>query len=92
MSTILDMNSRIRQNAALLPSKRKKFKEHNRETIYTNSVGKLAFKKVSDREMDKIVAEIRVRAKNERIRRYMINGVLLFLGIISFVSFIIFMN
>ena len=65
---IQDMNNRIKQNRALSPSKRAKFKENNREGIYSTEVKtqKLKFKTVPEKELTKIKNQIRERSRVEQ--------------------------
>ena len=71
MSTMQDMNNRIHQNRAQLSSKRPKFKENNRDLIYSEeekSEG-LIFKTVSQETLMELKTQIRARAKKERKTR-----------------------
>jgi len=66
---ILDMIKRIRQNRSLLPSKRQKFKENNREHIYSddfNPEERPHFKIVSEEKLNELKKQISERAKKER--------------------------
>ena len=65
---VQDMNNRIRQNRAQRPSKRRKFKDRNRESIYSSgdkAKGKM-FKRVSEEKLAEIKARIAGRAEKER--------------------------
>lgn len=64
---IQDMINRIRQNRAQRPSAKAKFKEHNREVIYSDvHTTQLRFKNVSLEALTKIKKQIQVRARQER--------------------------
>lgn len=66
---VLDMNNRIKQNRAQRPSKRPKFKENNRENIYSDSVKKVDrpnFKTIPKKKLSEILKRINERAKTER--------------------------
>lgn len=62
---ILDMINRLKQNRAIRPSNKAKFKEHNRETIYSKR-RKIKFKTVPKEKLEEIKNQIRARAKSER--------------------------
>lgn len=62
---ILDMINRLKQNRAIRPSNKAKFKEHNRETIYSKR-RKIKFKTVPKEKLEEIKKQIRARAKSER--------------------------
>ena len=62
---ILDMINRLKQNRAIRPSNKSKFKEHNRETIYSKR-RKIKFKTVPKEKLEEIKNQIRARAKSER--------------------------
>ncbi|MEX0316102.1 MAG: hypothetical protein AB3N18_18120, partial [Allomuricauda sp.] len=71
MSNIQDMNNRIRQNRDQRPSKRAKFKENNRDPIYTTSEKEevpLDIKSVSETELDGIKKAIRKAALKDQKR------------------------
>lgn len=62
---ILDMINRLKQNREMRPSNKAKFKEHNRETIYSKR-RKIKFKTVPKEKLEEIKNQIRARAKSER--------------------------
>ena len=62
---ILDMINRLKQNRAIRPSNKAKFKEHNRETIYSKR-RKIKFKTVPKEKLEEIKNQIRARVKSER--------------------------
>ena len=68
MSSIQDMNNRMRQNRNLRPSKRSKFREINRETIYTgvNKDDKYTSKEFSEFQIKKTISKIRGDAKSKQ--------------------------
>ncbi|BFP43512.1 hypothetical protein FGF1_43570 [Flavobacteriaceae bacterium GF1] len=88
MSSIQDMNNRMKQNRNLRPSKRAKFKENNRRTIYTesNPEDRPAFKEFSAFQVkmtiDKFRQEIKAKKRLELI------VLIVFLGVAgSFISY-----
>lgn len=73
--SIQDMNNRVNQNRSLKPSNRARFKESNRDNIYTDStpaLTKLNFKQVSEIELKKIKDRIKNRALKDRNREMFI--------------------
>lgn len=65
---VQDMNNRIRQNRAQRPSKRPKFREHNRETGYASEgqeLHRMKFKTVAPDVLAKIKTQIRERAQRD---------------------------
>lgn len=92
---VQDMNNRIKQNRAQRPSKRPKFKENNRENIYSDSdkkVNRPTFKTVPEEELIKILKNIRQSAENERKRELISYGIFFFTGLAIIISFLIWMN
>ncbi len=83
MSSIQDMNNRMKQNRDLMPSKRPKFKGNNRETIYTelSEEDKLKFKEFSDFQVKKEIEKIRKEFKSKKRLELII--LTLFLGVLS---------
>lgn len=82
---ILDMIKRIGQNRALRPSNRQKFKEHNRETIYSDNIkpaDRLNFKIVSKEKLNELKKQIRERAEKERKEELLFYVVFLAIGLI----------
>lgn len=78
MSTIQDMNNRMKQNRAQRPSARAKFKENNRESIYSENKKSdgLSFKTIPKEALIALKKEINARAKKEKARNQFINGML----------------
>lgn len=62
---ILDMINRLKQNRAIRPSNKAKFKEHNRETTYSKR-RKIKFKTVPKEKLEEIKNQIRSQAKSEK--------------------------
>lgn len=86
---VQDMNNRLRQNRAQRPSKRPKFKDHNRGTIYSSTGHEnqiLKFKTVSEEKLAEIIKRIRKRAKKEHQKEGMVLGVLVIIVIITAIS------
>lgn len=91
---VMDMINRMKQNRAQRPSNRAKFKENNREGIYsTNKKSKRPnFKTVSEKELNKIKKQIRERAKIERKKERLIYGIFIICGLISIIGILIWLN
>lgn len=82
---ILDMIKRIRQNRSLQPSKRQKFKENNRENIYSDNLNpedQAKFKIVSEDKLKELKKQIRERAKKERKEELILYAIFLIVGLI----------
>lgn len=73
----LDAINRMKQNRKLRPSKCIKFKENNRETIYSTDrkSNKPNYKTVPEKELNEIKARIRNRAKIERKKELILYGI-----------------
>ncbi|UOY06838.1 hypothetical protein L0P88_23335 [Muricauda sp. SCSIO 64092] len=88
MSSIQDMNNRMKQNRNLRPSKRAKFKENNRGTIYTesNSEDKPTFREFSAFQVKKTIDKFRQETKAKK--RLELIVLIVFLGAAgSFISY-----
>lgn len=86
---VQDMNNRIRQNRAQRPSKRQKFKEHNRENIYSSSRQKsqnLKFKTVSEEKLTEIKNQIRKSAQKDRRKEWIVLLILLIIVLITTIT------
>lgn len=80
---VLDMINRMKQNRAQRPSNRDKFKQNNREGIYSSEVKeKPKFKTVPEKELLKIKEQIQTNAKKQRKREIRILSVVFFLIIV----------
>jgi hypothetical protein len=69
--SIQDMNNRVNQNRSLKTSNRARFKDNNRDNIYSDSIPeitKLDFKTVSKIELKKIKERIKNRALKDRTK------------------------
>ncbi len=68
MSSIQDMNNRMKQNRNLRPSKRAKFKGNNRETVYSksNPEDKPKFKEFSEFQVKKAIDKFIKQSKSEK--------------------------
>ncbi len=73
---IMDMISRMKQNRKLRPSNRSKFKENNRQSIYSTEDGheKPIFKKIAPEKLQQIKAHIQFKAKRQRKKERLIYG------------------
>jgi cobalamin biosynthesis Mg chelatase CobN len=88
---VQDMNNRLRQNRAQRPSKRAKFKDHNRDNIYSSSEGTyqaLKFKTVPKEKLAEIKKQIKHRAKKEQKKEWIVITVLVVLVLIAAISII----
>ncbi len=86
---VQDMNNRIKQNRAQRPSKRPKFREHNRDNIYSSSGHKnqnLKFKTVSEEKLTEIKNQIRKRAQKDRKKEWIVLGVLVIIVLLIAIS------
>jgi (p)ppGpp synthase/HD superfamily hydrolase len=91
---VQDMNYRIKQNRAQRPSNRPKFKENNREGIYSTDkkTEPLNFKTVPEKELIEIKKRIRNRAENQRKKEQLIFGIFIFCGLISIIGILLWLN
>lgn len=89
---VQDMINRMKQNRALRPSKRQKFKGGNRDTIYT-AQGKASLKSrfriLPSRELDALKKQIQNRARREKERELKISVVVV---VVMAVLLLVFMN
>ncbi len=83
MSSIQDMNNRMKQNRNLRPSKREKFKGNNRETIYagSNSEHKPNFKEFSEFQVKKTIDRFIQEAKSKKRAELIL--LIIFLGLVG---------
>lgn len=83
MSSIQDMNNRMKQNRNLRPSKRAKFKGNNREVLYTesNKEDKPKFKEFSEFQIKKVIDRFREQSKSKK--RLELIFLTVFLGVIG---------
>ncbi|WP_422858093.1 hypothetical protein ACOKFD_11670 [Flagellimonas sp. S174] len=79
MSSIQDMNNRMKQNRNLRPSKRAKFKGDNRKTLYqeTNEEDRPKFKEFSEFQIKKAIDKFRKNAKSDRRTEWIILTILI---------------
>ena len=91
---VQDMNNRMKQNRAQRPSNRQKFKENNRDGIYSSNkkTERQNFKTVPVKELDEIKKRIRKRAKEERKRELILYGILIALGLVLITGILIWLN
>ena len=89
---VQDMNNRIKQNRAQRPSKRRKFKEHNRDTGFSSSSDQrqpLKFITVSEEKLTAIKKRIRERAKKDRKKEGRVLVVLVVLAGLAMAFFLL---
>ncbi|MBS3992983.1 MAG: hypothetical protein KGZ87_04625 [Bacteroidetes bacterium] len=91
---VIDMINRMKQNRDQRPSKRAKFKENQREPIYTSSQKSTIanFKTVPEKELNKMKTIIRQRAKTESKRELIILGFLFLYGLILTIGLLLWLN
>ncbi|MEM9141772.1 MAG: hypothetical protein AAGA86_02215 [Bacteroidota bacterium] len=91
MGSIQDMNNRIKQNQAQRPSKRAKFKEHNREVIYPSEkkTRANAFKTVSPEQLSVIKKQIKESAVREQRKKRLVHILLLVFGITLLIALVL---
>ncbi|SFD02352.1 hypothetical protein [Algibacter pectinivorans] len=91
---VLDMINRMKQNRAQRPSNRSKFKENNRDGIYSSDKKSRQpnFKTVPEKELIEIKNRIRERAKAEQKKERIIIGISILFGIISLIGFLIWLK
>ncbi len=91
---VQDMNNRIKQNRAQRPSNRPKFKENNREGIYSTDkkTERPNFKTVPEKELTELKIKIRKRAEKERKKERLIFGIFIVFGLILIIGILIWLN
>ena len=91
---IINMINRMKQNRSLRPSNRSKFKENNRDGIYSSDKKSKQpyFKTVPEKELSKIKKNIRERAKVEQKKERIVFGILILFFVISLIGFLIWLN
>ncbi len=88
---IQDMNNRMKQNRAQRPSNRAKFKDNNREAIFTDSdiPKKPIFESVSEEDLNKIKLQIQDRAIRERQKTQLFYAIFISVCLVLFIWFLI---
>ncbi|WP_243472155.1 hypothetical protein [Winogradskyella sp. MH6] len=90
---VLDMINRMKQNRAQRPSNREKFKQNNREGLYSSEVKeKPKFKTVPEEELVRIKEQIQINAKKQRkreIKIFSIVSVLIIIAVLGFIKFLL---
>jgi hypothetical protein len=91
---VMDMINRMKQNRAMRPSQRAKFKEHNREAIYATEEKRQppTYKTVSESELKAIKAQIRTRAKTTQKKDRLFYGIFFTFWLILLTAFLIWIN
>jgi hypothetical protein len=91
---VMDMINRMKQNRAQRPSNRSKFKENNRDGIYSSHKKSRQpnFKTVPEKELTEIKNRIRERAKAEQKKEKIMFGILILIGIISLIGILIWLK
>lgn len=89
-----DMINRIKQNKAQRTSKRKKFKENNREGIYVNYENSKGInsKTIPKKKLTKIKKEIRKTARKNRKRNIFIYMILFSSVLALLISLLLWLN
>jgi len=78
---VQDMNNRLEQNRALRPSLRPKFKENNREGIFSKSNSQIEFKSISEEQLIEIKLKINQEIKAEDKKARLIFGFSIIVGL-----------
>ncbi len=94
MSTIQDMNNRIKQNRAQRPSKRAKFKGNNRKLMYPTGKkpeGPL-FNTLPKEALIELKNQIRKRAEKEKKHEQIENGAFVVLLILLLFGMLLWLN
>ena len=92
---VFDMINRMKQNRAQRTSQRGKFKENNRDGIYSDSEIKPErpnFRTVPEKELLAVKKLIRKRAKAEQKRTLILYGAFVFCGLLLLIALLIWMN
>ena len=92
---IQDMNNRMKQNRAQRPSNRPKFKENNREAIYSEGhkeKKRPRFKTLSKVELVKLKSQIREKFNVEHKRELIIKRIFWTCALIAVVVFLVLVN
>lgn len=90
-----DMNNRMKQNRSQRASNREKFKEGNRDNIYSETEAprtRLEFKTPSDEELRVIKKQIQKQAKTQRIKERIIYGIGIICGLAAITKMISWMQ
>ncbi|MCT8341222.1 hypothetical protein MG296_14240 [Flavobacteriaceae bacterium TK19130] len=91
----LDMIKRMAQNRSLRPSNRSKFKENNRDGIYSEPnkyTEKPEWKKIPEEELIKVKEQIRLKAEKEKKKQRILMTVFVVTFILILIGFLILMN
>ena len=90
----MDMINRLKQNRAQRPSNRAKFRENNREGIYTThkEPSKPQFKAVSKSTLQAIKKQIRKRALLQHKKERLVYGIFFICGFILLIAVLIFLR
>ncbi|MEO9510814.1 MAG: hypothetical protein ABJN84_00475 [Flavobacteriaceae bacterium] len=88
------MNNRIKQNREQRPSKRAKFKENNRNGIYSTEqkADKLNFKNISIKDLNKLKHQIHERAKKDQKKELALYGIFFVFGLIILIGMLVLLN
>ncbi|MCH4824597.1 hypothetical protein ML462_15595 [Gramella lutea] len=85
---VQDMNNRLKQNRANKPSNRAKFKENNREGIYSKKqqTDKIKFHQVPKEKLERIKEAIRIKSKSEKLKQIKILVISLIITVIMMIA------
>ncbi|THD67419.1 hypothetical protein E7Z59_07085 [Robertkochia marina] len=92
---VMDMINRMKQNRALKPSNRSKFKGDNRESIYSKKGKNFKipkFKILPPKELEKVKTQIQQNAAKERKKQNFIYGIALTVITILILAFFKWLN
>jgi len=91
---VMDSMNRGKQNRAMRTSNRSKFKENNRDGIYSSDKKSQQpnFKTVPEKELNEIKNRIRERAKSQRKKEQLIYIVFIVCVLISIIGIMVWLN
>ena len=78
-----DMANKVKENLAMLPSRKPKYMEGRRpKYTYTQNGQKLKFKELSESELEEVICRIRLEAREESRKRKLILPVAILIFIV----------
>ncbi len=91
---VFDMINRMKQNRAQRPSNRGKFKENNRDGIYSEDIQpeRPNFKTIPEKELIEIKKRIRERSQADQKKTRIFYGFFLVCGLIALISILIWIS
>ena len=92
---VFDMIKRMKQNNSLRPSNRPKFKENNRDGIYSETnkyTEKPEWKKIPEEDLIKVIEQIREKAEKDHEKQRAIMTVFIGTFLLILIGILILMN